>query len=162
MLKLAENSMIMEKIYGTDKAQNGLIQVGRKWIVFYGLYQDPDTGSNYEYRYTFKEKPTLAQVKEVIINQINADIDRKNIVWFRLARYACMVVRRESNSITKAAYDLAFQTSGANLPVCYKFGTDDEPRYHTFSDLQEFTDFYTKALDYVDSTLKEGWKERLY
>ena len=74
--------MIMEKIYGTDKAQNGLIQVGRKWIVFYGLYQDPDTGSNYEYRYTFKEKPTLAQVKEVIINQINADIDRKILCGF--------------------------------------------------------------------------------
>ncbi len=151
--------MIMEKIYGTDKAQNGLIQVGRKWIVFYGLYQDPDTGSNYEYRYTFKEKPTLAQVKEVIINQINADIDRKILCGF-VWRDMPVWLSAENQFNYKAAYDLAFQTSGANLPVCYKFGTDDEPRYHTFSDLQEFTDFYTKALDYVDSTLKEGWKEK--
>ena len=149
----------MEKIYGTDKAQNGLVKVGRKWIVFYGFYQDPDTGSSYEYRYTFKEKPTLAQVKEVIIAQINADIDRKILSGF-VWRGMSVWLSTENQFNYKAAYDLAVQTSGAKLPVRFKFGTDEEPRYHTFSDLQEFTDFYTKAMAYVDATLNEGWEEK--
>lgn len=149
----------MEKIYGTDKAQNGLIKVGRKWIVFYGFYTDPNTGSGYEYRYTFKEKPTLAQVKEVIISQINADIDRKILSGFAW-RDMPVWLSTENQFNYKAAYDLAVQTSGATLPVRFKFGTDDAPLYHTFNDLQEFTDFYTKAMAYVDSTLNEGWEEK--
>ncbi len=60
----------------------------------------------------------------------------------------------------KAAFDLATQTAGANLPVRFKFGTDDEPQYYIFSNLEDLTDFYTKALKYVDSILNEGWEEK--
>lgn len=146
----------MEKIYGTDKAQNGLLKVGRKWIVFYGFFTDPDTGSTYEYRYTFIEKPTLTQVKAVITEQINSDIDRKilsGFVWNGMPVW----LSSENQFNYKAAYDLAVQTGGASLPVRFKFGTDDNPQYHTFNELDELTDFYTKALSFVDSTLNEGW-----
>lgn len=146
----------MEKIYGTDKAQNGLVRVGRKWIVFYGFFTDPDTGSTYEYRHTFTEKPTLAQVKQLITAQINADIDQKiltGFVWNDMPVW----LSSENQFNYKAAFDLAVQTQGATLPVRFKFGTDENPQYHTFSDLEEFTDFYTKALAFVDATLNEGW-----
>ncbi len=146
----------MEKIYGTDKAQNGLVRVGRKWIVFYGFFTDPDTGSTYEYRHTFTEKPTLAQVKQLITAQINADIDQKiltGFVWNEMPVW----LSSENQFNYKAAFDLAVQTQGATLPVRFKFGIDENPQYHTFSDLEEFTDFYTKALAFVDATLNEGW-----
>lgn len=60
----------------------------------------------------------------------------------------------------KAAYDLAVQTGGASLPVRFKFGTDDNPQYHTFTDLQEMADFYTSAMAYVNTTLNAGWEEK--
>lgn len=149
----------MEKIYGTDKAQNGLVKVGRKWIAFYGFFTDPDTGSGYEYRHTFTEKPTITQVKKIITAQINSDIDRKilcGFVWKDMPVW----LSSENQFNYKAAFDLAAQTGGANLPVRFKFGTDDEPQYYTFSNLEDLTDFYTKALKYVDSILNEGWKEK--
>lgn len=149
----------MEKIYGTDKAQNGLVKAGRKWIVFYGFYKDPNTGSGYEYRHTFSEKPTLAQVKSIIISQINSDIDGKILSGF-VWRGMPVWLSSENQFNYKAAYDLAVQTGGASLPVRFKFGTDDEPQYHTFSDLQEFADFYTSAMAFVNGTLNDGWAEK--
>lgn len=60
----------------------------------------------------------------------------------------------------KAAYDLAVQTEGKTLPVTFKFGTEDEPSYHTFDTLEELADFYLKATEYVQNTLAEGWKKK--
>ena len=37
----------------------------------------------------------------------------------------------------KAAYDLAVQTGGETLPVTFKFGSDEQPEYHTFEKLDE-------------------------
>ena len=60
----------------------------------------------------------------------------------------------------KAAHDLAVQTGGATLPVTFKFGTDEEPRYRTFGKLEELTDFYTKAMKHIQDTLADGWKKK--
>lgn len=146
----------MEKIYGTTKAQNGLVNAGSKWIAFYGLFTDPDTGSTYEYRQTFYRKPTLDQLKQVITAQINAETDRKILSGF-VWRDMSVWLSQENQFNYKAAFDLAVHTKGATLPVRFKFGTDENPQYHTFNDLDELTDFYTKALAYVDATLNEGW-----
>lgn len=146
----------MEKIYGTDKAQNGLVNVGRKWIAFYGLFTDPDTGSTYEYRHTFTEKPTLAQVKEIIKSQINADTDRKilcGFVWNGMPVW----LSSENQHNYKSAYDLAVQTGGAILPVKFKFGTDDNPQYHIFRDIEDLQDFYFKAFKFINDALEAGY-----
>ena len=60
----------------------------------------------------------------------------------------------------KAAYDLAVQTNGASLPVTFKFGDNNNPVYHEFTTLEELTDFYTKVLQYINTTLKEGWDKK--
>ena len=60
----------------------------------------------------------------------------------------------------KSAYDLAVQTAGATLPVTFKFGTDEQPQYRKFTTLDELTDFYSKAMAYIQTTLAEGWKEK--
>jgi hypothetical protein len=60
----------------------------------------------------------------------------------------------------KAAYDLAVQTNGQSLPVKFKIGETEnkEPVYHTFETMEEFTDFYTKAIAYINKCLNEGWE----
>ena len=46
------------------------------------------------------------------------------------------------------------------MPVTFKIGEDDEksPVYYTFGTMEEIDDFYTKAVQYINSCLKEGWK----
>jgi len=60
----------------------------------------------------------------------------------------------------KAAYDLAVQTNGSNLPIVFKFGTTNSPIYYTFETLEDLTNFYTSAMSYINTTLVEGWKEK--
>ena len=40
----------------------------------------------------------------------------------------------------RQAYDLAVQTGGETLPVTFKFGSDEQPEYHTFTQLEELKD----------------------
>lgn len=59
----------------------------------------------------------------------------------------------------KASYDLAVQ-SVKNLPVTFKFGSDEEPVYYEFTGLEELSDFYTKAMMHIQDTLASGWKRK--
>jgi hypothetical protein len=60
----------------------------------------------------------------------------------------------------KAAYDLAVQTNGANLPIVFKFGDDNETVYHEFNDLNEMSEFYMASIAYIQNTLAEGWQKK--
>ena len=60
----------------------------------------------------------------------------------------------------KAAYDLAVQTEGKNLPVVFKFGSIDSPTYYKFDTLEELTDFYTKAMKFINEQLTIGWTKK--
>ena len=60
----------------------------------------------------------------------------------------------------KAAYDLAVQTGGQNLPVTFKLGADDEPYYRTFETVSDLQDFYVKAMKHIQDALSEGWKKK--
>lgn len=48
------------------------------------------------------------------------------------------------------------------MPVKFKLGEneDGEPVYHTFEDMNEFTDFYTKAIAFINQCLNEGWERK--
>lgn len=145
----------MEKIFGTSGRQDGLQHIGRnKWLLFFGYYETAE--GEYEYRHTFNHCPTLDEVKDIVLSQMNADIDEKILCGF-VWRDMPVWLSSENQFNYKAAYDLAVQTDGATLPVRFKFGINDTPIYHTFNDLSELTDFYTKALAHVNETLNEGW-----
>lgn len=151
----------MEKIYGTKQRQDGLMRIGcSKWILFYGFGKDDEASeSGWEYRYTFDHKPSLSEVKALVISSINAATDekiKKGFVW----RGEPVWLSTENQFNYKAAYDLAVQTGGASLPVKFKFGTDDTPIYHTFDSIDELRDFYVQALAFVQQMLDDGWKEK--
>ena len=62
----------------------------------------------------------------------------------------------------KAAYDLAFQTEGANLPTKFKLGEDSDgtPVYHTFTKIDVLADFVMKVFAFINTTLDDGWQEK--
>lgn len=104
----------------------------------------------------FLYKPTIAEVKETILNWMNEQTDNRIIsgfVWNDMQVW----LSSENQFNYKAAYDLAVQTNGVNLPTVFKFGTTEEPIYHKFDTVEELSDFYIKAMRYINEQLAIGW-----
>ena len=107
----------------------------------------------------FDHKPTSEEVKSIVLPYYNREID--NSILSGMEYEGAMVWLSTENQFNyKAAYDLAVQTEGQSLPVTFKFGTDDEPKYREFTTLEELSDFYRKSISYVLTTLQEGWKKK--
>ena len=120
----------MRKIYGVTERQDGLYPIGRKkWELIYGFGKDnPEDETGYDYRQRFNSKPTANDVEEIIKAHINSLTDAKILSGFSW-RGMPVWLSQENQFNYKVAYDLAVQTEGANLPVKFKFGTDDNPQY---------------------------------
>ena len=150
----------MEKTFGATERHDQLITFGtQRAMLIYGYGEE--NGQGYDFRQVFKHKPTAEEVRDVIITQINANTDAKILTGFVWnGKNVWLSTENEFNF--KATYDLAVQTGGATLPVKFKLGEDGNgnPVYHTFTELSEFTDFYTKAIAFVNTTLNEGWAEK--
>lgn len=104
-------------------------------------------------------KPSLNQIKSFILGEINKRTDEKIVsgfVWNDMQVW----LSTENQFNYKAAYDLAVQTNGANLPTVFKFGTTDNPTYHKFDTVEELADFYTKAMVYINEQLAIGWAKK--
>lgn len=150
----------MEKIFGATERHDQLLVFGtERAVLIYGYGEDD--GQGYDFRHTFDHKPTEQEIRDVIIAQINANTDAKILTGF-VWQEKQVWLSTENEFNFKAAYDLAVQTGGATLPVKFKLGEDGNgnPVYHTFTELSEFTDFYTKAIAFVNTTLNEGWAEK--
>jgi hypothetical protein len=159
-LIFAQNSFIMEKILGATERRDGIQQIGRRrWEVFYGFGMDGGTG--YNYRQTFEYKPTAKEVRQLIIDTINANTEKKilnGFVWKGIRVY----LSTENQTNFKAAFDLNMQMNGAMLPIKFKLGEDENGSaiYHIFEDMEDFSDFYTSAVAYINQCLNDGWEEK--
>lgn len=150
----------MEKVFGTEERHDSLIEHGtKKCVLIYGYGEE--NGQGYDYRHVFDHIPTKEEVLAVIHKQVNDNTDQTiltSFVWN--GKNVWLSTENEFNF--KAAYDLAVQFGGANLPIKFKLGEDAEgkPVYHTFESMEEFTDFYTKAIAFVNTALNIGWAEK--
>lgn len=107
----------------------------------------------------FLHKPTIQEIKDTILAWMNSEIDRQIISGFEWNGMKVWL-SSENQFNYKAAFDLAMQTNGENLPVTFKFGTTDEHLYHTFTSVDELKMFYISAMAHINETLKEGWKRK--
>lgn len=148
----------MEKRYGATERHDRLMKIGRnKWELIYGYGTDGVSGWTYRERFT--RKPTQDEIKEIIIAQINRNVEEKilcGLVWKDMPIW----LSTENQFNYKSAYDLAVQTGGQSLPVKFKFGTDEQPVYHTFTTLDDLQEFYMTSLAFVQQVLDEGWQEK--
>lgn len=104
-------------------------------------------------------KPSLEYIRNLIVGWYNEEIDNQILSWFKWNNLSVWL-STENQFNYKAAYDLAVQTNGANLPIIFKFGTTTDPVYHTFTSVTELNDFYISAIKYVNDTLAEGWVKK--
>lgn len=115
-----------------------------------------NTGTNYE-EVELLYKPTLPDIKKVVLAWYNEQID-KNIRSGFTYKDIPVWLSTENQFNYKAAYDLAVQTAGSSLPITFKFGAEGNPVYIEFVSLEGISDFYIAAMNYVNSTLENGWK----
>lgn len=152
----------MEKIYGATERMDGIQQTGRRrWEIFYGYGEDALDGETrgYNWRLTVEHKPTMSEIRGLIINQINANTDEKILTGYVYGGKKVWL-STENQFNYKAAYDLAVQTEGKSLPFTVKAGTTDEPEYITFETLDDMKAFYVGGLEYVQKCLADGWTEK--
>jgi hypothetical protein len=109
--------------------------------------------------YTFNHIPTLSEIKSVITDYYNKLIDETiltGFVWNDMNVW----LSSENQFNYKVAYDLAVQTNGASLPITFKFENENGAAYYEFKNLEEMSDFYIKCVNYVQTVLMNGWKQK--
>ncbi len=150
----------MKRVEGTTDVR--LIEcvspVKNKWRIRWDVIQKDDGSASYMEK-EFIHKPSEEEIRSTIVSWYNKQTDMailSGFVWKDMQVW----LSQENQFNYKAAYDMAVQTGGKNLPITFKFGTDDEPCYYEFNTMDEFTDFYTKALSYIQQTLAEGWSKK--
>lgn len=155
----------MNKVYGILKQFAPIRSDRSRLIVSYECQPLEDGIHAIWYEIYFYKKPhpvvIFDDIKYAILSDINAQTDQKilsGFVWNNKPVW----LSSENQFNFKAAYDLAVQTGGQSLPVKFKIGENEEgePIYHTFEDMAEFTDFYTKAIAFINQCLNEGWERK--
>ena len=110
----------------------------------------------------FTSKPSIDEIKPIILDYINKKIDNKilnGFIWTAKDETKISVYLSSENQFNyKAAYDLAYQTDGQSLPFRLKFGPVDNPQYYDFTDMEEFGSFYLNCIGFINNTLQEGWQ----
>lgn len=109
--------------------------------------------------HTFISKPSFGQLKDFILAEINKRTDEKILSGFEWNGMSVWL-SSENQFNYKAAYDLAVQSNGTNLPTVFKFGSNEEPKYHKFDTVEELSDFYVKAMTYINEQLAIGWAKK--
>ena len=146
---------------GADKRQDQVIKIGvNNYLLIFGYGIDED-GNGYNMRKNYDHKPTKAEIKNDVETLINGEIEKKILSGFEW-RGIKVWLSLENQMNIKAAYDLAVQTNGERLPKKMKLGEDEDgrPVYHTFEDLEEFSDFFKAVVDYIEQVRMEGWDEK--
>lgn len=149
----------MEKIYGTKERQDSILQTGRnKWTLFYGFGKDDEASeSGWEYRHTFARKPSLEEIKELVVTAINARTEEKILNGFEWAGKS--VYLSKENQLNFAAIE---RSEGVTYPLSIKVSEDADgsAEYMTFATKQDFVEFSQAASLYVLSCVQEGWTEK--
>ena len=170
----------MNKVFGTKECFVPLREDASRIIISYDYAEEAD-GVNatwWEIYVNKKERNrmSVSEIKDVILKDIDARTDYRianDMVWTSPDGEQIPVKLDAENKFNfKASYDLAVQTQGATLPVTFKMSeqevevesegsegrkTEKKPVYHTFTTMEEATDFFMKAMAFIQSCYEEGW-----
>nr|DAP62055.1 MAG TPA: protein of unknown function (DUF4376) [Crassvirales sp.] len=151
----------LKDYYTPISVSGNIVKIAFDYKPFYDINEDgnkveSNVGTWAEH--VFRNKPSLSQIKDFILTEINKRTDRlilSGFVWKGVPVWLSM----ENQLNYKTAYDLAVQTNGQVLPT-FKFGTTESPVYYKFESLEDLKDFYISAMSYVTDTLAAGWQEK--
>lgn len=101
----------------------------------------------------------LANIKRQVFNIINEETKTNIIEHFYYK--GKQVWLSEINQFNyKAAYDLALDLEGDNLPYIIKTGEEDKAEYLEIETIKQFEDFYFSMINHIQTCQKEAWKKK--
>lgn len=132
----------------------------RHYILLFGVYESEDGRWQWKRDY-YGDMPTRETLRsdiEALVNDITDERILCGFVW----KDNPVWLSSENQFNFKAAYDIAVQTEGANLPARYKLGQDEKgnPIYFEFKDVETFSDFYLGCMNWILQCINEGWREK--
>ena len=101
-----------------------------KWRVRWGVEAKEDGSATYMEE-ELDHRPDADEIRSLVSEWYNSRTDERILSGFEYDGQPVWL-SSENQFNYKAAYDLAVQTNGKNLPVTFKFGTDNVPYYKTF------------------------------
>lgn len=99
----------------------------------------------------------MEEIRQAITSAVNDEVTRRIVEGFEWKGHAVWL-STENQLNYKSATDLAVQTEGENLPVTFKFGSDDAPDYYTFEEVEELKEFWQEAALHISTSLSFGWR----
>lgn len=108
---------------------------------------------------SFQYKPDILEIKELINSYYNSIVDINILKGYKWKDFDVWL-SSENQFNYKAAYDIAIQTNGDNLPLKVKFGDNENPKYYIFTDLNDLEDFYIGAVKHIQKELNQGWYKK--
>ena len=108
---------------------------------------------------TLPEGSTIRHIKRVIITSLN-ELTKERILRLFMWKGRQVWLSQENQFNYKAAYDLAVQTDGENLPVTFKFGNDERPFYYEFKTKSELEEFYLSMQKFINEQIAIGWAKK--
>lgn len=113
-----------------------------------------------EERKYYEENIAPLERLEAAKNAIDAETDEK-ILTGHVWNDTPIWLSSENQFNYKAAYDIAYQTNGANLPITFKLGEKDgESIFYTFESIEELQGFYISCVNHINACLNEGWTKK--
>ena len=146
----------MKKTYSKEHPQEIAIydKIKGSYIVAFDIKEVED---GYEYlTYIFNSIPSVEDIKDLFISYYNTQCDLEIVHGFYFEGNQVWLTT-ENTFNYKTAWDLAYQTNGANLPSTFKFGTNEKPVYRVFETVSDLQDFYVQSITYIENVLKKCW-----
>ena len=129
-----------------------------KWRIRWGVEAREDGTVTYMEE-ELDHRPDAEEVRSLVSGWYNSMTDERILSGFEYDGQPVWL-SSENQFNYKAAYDLAVQTDGQNLPVTFKLGTDKEPYYRMFDTVADLQDFYVKVMKHIQDALSEGWRKK--
>lgn len=147
-----------------------MYKVGEKYVVCFNCNviksvqrrKTAITGNNepYEtcqYQYmVFSTKPSIQTIKNEYEEYVNSIISKRITTGFIYDKKN-IDLSTENQMNYKAAYDLAMQTNGMNLPYKIKCEMNGKTQYLIFNTVSEITTFYLALNKHISKCLEDGW-----
>lgn len=151
----------LDKTFKYISETNGIYTVSFEKKYLYDI--DEKTGKKVASKYSewlafnLDHKPTVSEIKKVITEYYNNLISKRiknDFFWNGMS----VELKDVDQTNYKAAWDLAYQTNGENLPITFKFKQGGKNVFYTFSDIEELKNFYLAMNKHISACLEEGWK----
>lgn len=115
------------------------------------LRWDIQDGSHEEYQ--LDHKPTLPEIKEIILGWYNTQIQNRIIYGFKYKGMSvCLSRENQSNYMMFCETDL--------FPIQLKFGSWDNPIFYTIKTSAELKEFKRKISEHIKNCLQLGWTQK--